>query len=163
MREVLILQAEANRYINRSWLSVLRDVSFDVLDAPRGAFFGSIFGTWNHILLGDRIWLGRLTGRPFAFQSLKERPCADWATLERERARTDEELLSLVQERADLAAPVSYRNAKGEPFAQPFWELMMHLFAHEHHHRGQISQMCHELKIDIPDGGLIGYLRQRAG
>ncbi len=32
----------------------------------RGAFFGSIHGTLNHLLLADRIWLGRVTGTSIA-------------------------------------------------------------------------------------------------
>ena len=28
--------------------------------APRPSFFGSIHATLNHILVGDRVWMGRL-------------------------------------------------------------------------------------------------------
>ena len=37
-----------------------------------GAFFKSIHGTLNHLLLGDRIWLGRFTGKPFEAKSLDQ-------------------------------------------------------------------------------------------
>ena len=30
--------------------------------ADRGAFFGSIAGTLNHLLWGDRIWMNRFAG-----------------------------------------------------------------------------------------------------
>ena len=30
--------------------------------ADHGAFFGSVHGTLNHLLVGDRIWMQRLTG-----------------------------------------------------------------------------------------------------
>jgi uncharacterized damage-inducible protein DinB len=161
IRMLLLDQAEANRFINRTWLDVLRPLPMSVLDENRGAFFGSIFGTWNHILLGDRIWLGRLTGRAYPFQTLSDRVCDDFPTLERERALTDEELIGLVQEWKDPASPVGYRDTRGNPYTQPFHDILMHLFAHQHHHRGHISQMCHELKIPIPDGGVLGFYRSR--
>ena len=61
----------------------------------------------------------------------------------------------------DPESPVSYQDSKGNPHTQSFTELVTHVFAHQHHHRGQISQMCHELKIGIPDGGLTGFYRSR--
>jgi uncharacterized damage-inducible protein DinB len=163
MREMLRLQAEANRFINRRWLEVLGDASFAALDEPRGAFFGSIFGTFNHILLGDRIWLGRIQGRPFEYKTLADRLCADLGSLRSERERTDTDLIAMLAARPDVTEPIAYRDSKGKPYAQPLWEILLHVFAHQHHHRGQISQMCHELGIPIPDGGLIGYYRARSG
>ncbi len=43
--------------------------------APRGAFFGSIHGTLNHILWGDMVWLGRLAAVPddFAQRTMRYR------------------------------------------------------------------------------------------
>ena len=160
-RKILLDQAEANRFINRLWLNVLRPIPFATLDENRGAFFGSIFGTWNHLLLGDRIWLGRLLGKPYPFKSLSDRLCPDLAGFERERARTDNEWVEVVESWKDPESPVAYLDSKGNPYTQPFFELMTHVFAHQNHHRGQISQMCHELKIPIPDGGLLGFYRDR--
>jgi uncharacterized damage-inducible protein DinB len=160
-RKILLDQAEANRFINRQWLDVLRPIPFAVLDENRGAFFGSIFGTWNHLLLGDRLWLGRIAGKPFPFESMSERLYEDLSSFELERSRTDDEWVELVEGWKDPESPVSYRNTKGNPFTQPFSEIMTHVFAHQYHHRGHISQMCHELKIDIPDGGALEFYRHR--
>lgn len=159
MREIFLDQALANRHANESWLAVMRGVPFDVLDADQGAFFGSIFATWNHILLGDRIWLGRIRGRPFAFDSLGQRLCADLDSLARERAATDTDLVAMVESEADFGRVVQYHGNQGQPDAQRLGQILNHLFAHQHHHRGQISQMCHRLGIEVPDGGLIGYYR----
>jgi uncharacterized damage-inducible protein DinB len=44
----------------------------------RGAFFKSIHGTLNHILLGDRLWLGRFSGEAFTgFSQLDDTLYAD--------------------------------------------------------------------------------------
>src|SRR5439155_565732 len=54
-----------------------------------GAFFKSIHGTLNHLLLGDRVWMGRFLGRPFAVTSLAQELYADFARLHEERGATD--------------------------------------------------------------------------
>jgi uncharacterized damage-inducible protein DinB len=36
----------------------------DVLGADRGAFFGSVLGTLNHLVAGDTIWLRRFMAHP---------------------------------------------------------------------------------------------------
>lgn len=161
MKDLLLELARANRFINRTWLEIMSEVPFATLDENRGAFFESIFGTLNHILLGDRIWLGRLREEPYAFESLRQRLCADLESFKAEREATDAQLIAYVEQVSDFSRPLEYRSAQGDPFRQPLYEAIHHLFAHQHHHRGQVSQMCHELKIPIPDGGLLGYFRQR--
>src|SRR5712691_11536125 len=54
-----------------------------------GAFFKSIHGTLNHLLLGDRIWLGRFTGQPFTVSSLAEELYAEFSELRMQRSTTD--------------------------------------------------------------------------
>jgi uncharacterized damage-inducible protein DinB len=61
-----------------------------------GAFFRSIHGTLNHLILVDRLWLGRVTGQPFAIESLDQELQADFAALATERAKTDAEIHALV-------------------------------------------------------------------
>lgn len=159
VRSIFLDQALANQHINRLWLQALQAVPFDLLDSYQGAFFDSIFGTWNHILLGDRIWLGRIGGHSYPFESLRQRLCADMATLSREREVTDRALVSLVQGESDFERTVRYRGNQGQSDEQRLYQILNHLFAHQQHHRGQISQMCHRLRIPVPDGGLIGYYR----
>jgi len=57
-----------------SWMNTrLYDCCAAIPDAERkrdvGAFFKSIHGTLNHLLLGDRVWMGRFTGKPFVVKS----------------------------------------------------------------------------------------------
>ena len=57
-----------------AWMNTrLYDCCAGIPDAERkrdvGAFFKSIHGTLNHLLLGDRVWMGRFTGKPFVVKS----------------------------------------------------------------------------------------------
>lgn len=159
MSNFFLAQAEANRAINEKWYGLFLEMEQAELEVEQGAFFGSIFGTLNHILLGDRIWLGRFSEQPFAFERLSDRICETMEKLAVARAATDEALVALTAGEADFGREFSYQNSSGTAFTQPLDQALNHLFAHQHHHRGQISQMCHERKIAIPDGGTIAYTR----
>jgi uncharacterized damage-inducible protein DinB len=155
----LLEQANANRWINQEWWKALSGLSLEELDQPQGAFFGSIFGTWNHILLGDRIWLGRISGQDFLFQKLSDRVCASKERFSAEREKTDLELIECIAGTPDVLRVLSYRGNQSQPYATPLSRIYQHLFAHQAHHRGQIHQMCDERQIALPDGGLIAFYR----
>jgi uncharacterized damage-inducible protein DinB len=159
LRALLLEQARANQWINQEWWKALRGLSMADLDRPQGAFFGSIFGTWNHILLGDRIWLGRITGRLVMFNELSDRLCSTVEQFLEERARTDQALIDQAAAEPDLTRMLEYQDNRGQACRTPLRQVFQHLFAHQAHHRGQIHQMCDERGIALPDGGLIGYYR----
>jgi uncharacterized damage-inducible protein DinB len=156
----LLEQAEANRWINQEWWKALVHLSLEELDRPQGAFFGSIFGTWNHILLGDRIWLGRIEGQDYLFQKLADRVCATKEQFGVERDKTDVQLIERIAGTPDVMRILSYRGNQSQSYATPLYRIYQHLFAHQAHHRGQIHQMCDERKIALPDGGLIAFYRR---
>lgn len=54
--------ARFNRWANERLYGVVAGLSDADYRADRGAFFGSIHATLNHLLLGDRIWFGRIAG-----------------------------------------------------------------------------------------------------
>jgi uncharacterized damage-inducible protein DinB len=58
--------ANYNEWMNQKLYSLCADLPDTERKLNRGAFFTSIHGTLNHILIGDLIWLGRFTQQPFA-------------------------------------------------------------------------------------------------
>lgn len=134
-----------------------------------GAFFGSIHGTLNHILLADRIWLGRfaaaspgmssLDGAALVhqFSSLRQELFAEFDELYAERRATDRVISSWVEELSDdlLAGPMRYRTAKGDLREHPVWISVTHMFNHQTHHRGQVTTLMHQLGHDP---GVTDYL-----
>src|SRR5690606_37886662 len=54
--------ARYNRWMNGKLYALAAGLSDADRTRDLGAFFGSIHGTLNHILLADRTWLGRFTG-----------------------------------------------------------------------------------------------------
>jgi uncharacterized damage-inducible protein DinB len=51
-----------NRWANERVYGCAAQLTPEALSQDRGAFFGSLLGTLNHLLVTDRLWLSRLEG-----------------------------------------------------------------------------------------------------
>lgn len=81
--------ARYNRWMNERLYECCAQLSDAQRKEDVGAFFKSIHSTLNHLLLADRVWLGRFRGEPFPARALNQELYADFDTLRRERRRTD--------------------------------------------------------------------------
>ena len=143
--------ARYNRWMNQR----LYECCAAIPDADRkrdaGAFFKSIHGTLNHLLLGDRIWMGRFRGKPYAVASLAQELYADFAELRAERARMDaaiEEWAGTLNE-ADLGGELAYiSTVNPKPRRYPLWLAVTHFFNHQTHHRGQLTTLLAQRGVD---------------
>jgi uncharacterized damage-inducible protein DinB len=165
--------ARYNAWMNRRLYDVAGTLSDDERKRDLGAFFRSLHGTLNHLLLTDRAWLGRFTsdpsvsqsldadGRPIAIRSLGQELYADFATLQRERTRTDADIerwiATLDGERLD--ASFAYRTSAGVPCEHPLWWAVSHFFNHQTHHRGQATTLLFQLGRDPGVTDLVAFLR----
>ena len=165
--------ARYNRWMNGR----LYDASARLDDEQRkrdvGAFFRSLHGTLNHLLVADRIWLGRLTmdpargqslaadGTVIPFTGLDQELYADFDQLRREREKADDDLIAWIESlsEADVAAPLQYHNLAGKAFASPLWHPVSHVFNHQTHHRGQVTALLFQLGVDPGVTDLVYMLR----
>lgn len=116
-----------------------------------GAFFKSIHGTLNHLLLGDRIWMGRFTGKPILVQSLAQELYSDFEALRAARGETDAAITgwvaSLTQQ--DLDGELAYTSiVNPQPRKCALWFAVAHFFNHQTHHRGQLTTLLSQRGID---------------
>lgn len=104
-----------------------------------GAFFKSMHGTLNHLLLTDRVWLKRLTGEGDHPKRLDAIIHEDRRALALARADEDERILRYVASLDDAALNGihKYATTSGQPFEQRRRDILAHLFNHQTHHRGQ--------------------------
>ena len=132
--------------------------------ADRGLFFGSVHGTLNHLLVGDRLWFHRITGEATAPlpASLDDVIEDDREALLRARANEDARIMSFATALgADrLAGDLDYTNVAGERFRQPLALILAHVFNHQTHHRGQIHAALTGFGAEAPALDLIYYLRE---
>jgi uncharacterized damage-inducible protein DinB len=116
-----------------------------------GAFFKSIHGTLNHLLLADRVWMGRFVGVPFTPKGLDQELYADFAELRRERARTDDDIDAWVATLTDerLRGELAYTSiVNPAPRRMPMALAVVHFFNHQTHHRGQLTTLLMQQGID---------------
>jgi uncharacterized damage-inducible protein DinB len=138
--------ARYNRWQNANLYGVADGLSEVERRRERGAFFGSIFATLNHLLWADRIWMHRLAGTAKPTGGIPESvmQCAEWAALKRERAAFDAAMIEWGDrlDPAVLAGELTYYSAaiKAE-LRKPRWVLVTHMFNHQTHHRGQVHCM----------------------
>jgi uncharacterized damage-inducible protein DinB len=163
MRSNFVLMASYNEWMNAKLIAAAATLSTEELAVNRGAFFGSIFGTFSHLIVGDRIWLRRFSTHPARHpaldpirdlpqpSSLDEILFSDFNELAAHRAMLDSVIRrwseSLTD--ADLERVLSYRTSKGAVMTKPFESLIMHFFNHQTHHRGQITTLLHQAGLDV--------------
>src|SRR5690606_12254445 len=122
--------ARYNRWMNERLYAISATLSDEARKRDGGAFFKSIHGTFNHILLADRVWLARFKGvtvpdgfmGPGGIRSLDQELYGDFEHLRRERRLTDEELSVWVSEQTPerLVAPLVYMR-RGQKIESPLW------------------------------------------
>ncbi len=155
--------AQYNRWMNDKLYQAAAELPRDALAADRGAFFGSLLGTLNHILVGDTIWMRRLSTHPARHAALDpvrgmaQPPAldhilhADFTALTAARQRMDAILVAWTGELAesDLDHVLEYRNMKGVPQRKLYGSLVLNLFNHHTHHRGQATTLLFQAGVDV--------------
>jgi uncharacterized damage-inducible protein DinB len=167
--ELYCALARYNRWMNDKIYAVASTLGDEERKRDRGAFFKSIQGTLNHLLVADRIWLGRLEGVPLegdalgpgGISSLDQELYADFDELRRQRAATDGGIESWVAQitAERLAAPFRFVR-RGVPFEMPLWWLASQLFNHQTHHRGQVTTLLMQAGRDPGVTDLFAMLRE---
>jgi uncharacterized damage-inducible protein DinB len=154
--------AEYHGWANALLLRQLETVSDAHYFGPAGLFFGSIHGTLNHLLLGDRTWYGRFAGVPESFSSLAQEVEPRRIELARQLFERRELWLSLIDNTpADaMAGTLHYTTTSGEAAATPWTGTLTHVFNHATHHRGQITAILTRYDYPCPELDLIYFLRQ---
>lgn len=152
--EYIRTMARYNRWQNGNVYGVAAKLTDDVRRQDRGAFFGSIHSTLNHILWADQLWMSRfaVTPRPTA-RSISESigQHADFAELERERVAFD----VVISDWANALNPgwvagdlMWYSGATKQDVSKPKGQLVTHMFNHQAHHRGQVHCMLTQCGVD---------------
>lgn len=176
LKQQFALMADYNAWMNIELYTHAAKLDPETRRQDMGAFFGSIESTLNHILVADIIWLRRFESHPSSFPSLKNladfpQPEAldrllfnEFTLLQESRKNMDTLLIRFIEEtdEQDYAEQLHYRNSKGMPFTKPFGPLLMHLFNHQTHHRGQTSALFNQLGVDVGVTDLLARIPEQA-
>lgn len=157
------LMAEYNQWMNVKIYDAASTLPTEELSKNRGAFFGSILGTLNHLVVADTLWLKRIAlqlsdhTELHGIRDLAQPPSLDailfpdFPGLHVHRKFLDETLVRLAQSltEAELSSALHYTNMKGLPFKKVLFSVLMHVFNHQTHHRGQVTTLLSQAGIDV--------------
>jgi len=138
--------AAYNSEMNRRTYAAAGTLPDEERRADRGAFFGSIHATLNHLVWADRMWMSRLDGwePPAAGLAGSTALHADWAELSSVRHELDGRIeawsAGLTQAALD-GELVWFSREAGRERRHPRWLAISHLFNHQTHHRGQVHAL----------------------
>ena len=165
-----------NQWMNSKIYEAAGQLSATELAKDRGAFFGSILGTLNHIIVGDTIWLKRFATHPSCLESLRElaglqNPTSldqmvfnDFSSLSEHRIWLDSKIINWIAElsEGDLDFILSYHNTKGISASKRYSSLVLHFFNHQTHHRGQASTLLSQAGVNIGVTDLLAQIPEEA-
>jgi uncharacterized damage-inducible protein DinB len=167
MNNTITVFAAYNQAANAAVLALLNTLSADEREKDRGSYFKSLSGLMQHIGGATAVFCGMFktalanTAAAKALEpvldikfpegTLSE---AQWKQLASDVATADKSLLDFCTalSAADLDTPVAYFT--GNPPTVPLSFMLTKLAVHNTHHRGQVSQILDELKIDHDFSGI---------
>jgi len=174
--QTALLMSRYNRWMNQAVYEAARTLPGQEVTRDRGAFFGSILQTLNHIAAADLIWLHRFAQHPAATAlraalagwpaptSLRQPMAPSLEALEKQRQALDEVIDQWVHTFSPelLADTLSYRNMAGEVHAKHLGSLVQHFFNHQTHHRGQASTLLFQAGVDVGVTDLLAMIPDAA-
>ena len=157
--EYCVMMARYNAWQNKEMHAAMQTLDAAALTQDRGAFFGSILGTANHLVWGDMMWMSRFDGGAKPQGSAKDSPTlaptlAAWGA---ERFRLDGRILIWAERLSalDLRGNLTwYSGSVQADVSKPMALCVTHMFNHQTHHRGQIHAMLTAAGVRTADTDL---------
>jgi uncharacterized damage-inducible protein DinB len=140
MRQHFMMFAAYNQWANGRIYDAAADLDEEEFDRNVGAFFGSMAGTLNHLLVTDRIWMKRFTGEGDAPARLDTVLHRALPGLRLAREAEDKRIIDWVGGLSDkaLSGRFSYMTVSDmRTVSQRLAPALDHVFNHQTHHRGQ--------------------------
>ena len=140
------MMARYNAWQNNGLRDMVAAVPDTELRRDRGAFFGSILATLNHILWADQMWMSRFEKADPPKRGRKDSVNAtpDVTTWSAERALMDDRIARWADRVSAevLSGTLSwYSGLKKSDVTMPMARCVAHVFNHQTHHRGQVHAM----------------------
>lgn len=143
--------AAYNAWMNDKLYACAAALSDEERKRDMGAFFGSIHGTLNHLYIVDEAWLQRFAAEPVSMTSTREERYADFDQLRQARRELDARITAWAAQVNDknTAAPFRFQSvAYQREMVFPGWAVVVQMFNHQTHHRGQVTTLLKQLGQD---------------
>ena len=165
MKSRYVMFADYNAWCNARLYDAAAKLSDADYRADRGAFFKSLHGTLNHLLVGDRAWMKRFTGAGEQPPSLDAILYDDFEALRKARQNQDTLIIRYIGGLSDddLTRTIRYRTmVSPQTIEQTLSPALDHFFNHQTHHRGQAHSLLSSIVGNdaTPSFDLIIYQRE---
>ena len=144
--------AHNNAWANHRLLTACLRLPQDAFTAQRTGFFPSLRATLNHILIIDRFYIDAMEGGTLGPAAWANRePCATAATLLTQQAEVDRRLIAIVNSlNPDALSRIVSVHRGTRIQHERLDRLLLHLFQHQIHHRGQAHAMLSATEVPPP-------------
>lgn len=148
----MINLARANRLANRRLHTATTALTDAEFKAKRVSFFPSLHATFNHILIVDWFYIGALYREPDITRAWdSETPCGTIAELAEAQRVSDERLIAWCNAADEVALEATIDMDRGDHIQRDLARyVLMHLFTHQIHHRGQAHAMLAGTAVKPP-------------
>ncbi len=151
-------------WANARYLAVAEGLSDPQVHRELGHSWGSVHGTFVHMMSSEQVWLKRWHGEspkghldPGDYPTIGAVKSA-WSATEKEmRAFID------AQSEESLQTPIAYTNTRGESFHVPMWQMLLQVVNHQTHHRGELAAMYALMNVSHPEDEMIQYFLNASG
>ncbi|AZO48127.1 MAG: damage-inducible protein DinB [Mesorhizobium sp.] len=139
MKQHFMMFAAYNQWANGRIYDAAADLDDAEFERDVGAFFGSMMGTLNHLLVADRVWMKRFSGEGDAPASIDRIVHRALSVLRLAREAEDKRIISWIDGMSEkaLAGRFSYMTLSDmRTISQRLAPALSHFFNHQTHHRG---------------------------
>lgn len=151
IRDYAVAMASYNSWMNEKIYRLAGGLDDHQRKRNLGAFFKSIHGTLNHLLLMDQAWLQRFRGQDLTMTSADQELFADFGELSAARTKMDQAIEAWASDVTEEFGHTPFRFYsviyKKERVLSG-WAAIVHLFNHQTHHRGQAATLLTQLGKD---------------
>lgn len=154
MSAALLMRAQArnNAWANHRLLTACAGLSQAEFEAPRTGFFPSLRATLNHILVIDLFYVDALEGGTLGPAAWADpEPCGTVMALHTSQAAVDRRLIAWCDALTDDDMGRIIHVHRGQRVqAERADRLLLHMFQHQVHHRGQAHAMLSDTSVRPP-------------
>lgn len=150
--QTLRAMAYNNAWANHRLLAACARLTQAEFEAPRTGFFPSIQATLNHVLVIDRFYVDALQGGTLG-PAARENPlpCQTVAELQLAQAAIDRRLIAWCEALDETGVDQVIHVHRGTRVqTERANRLLLHLFQHQIHHRGQAHAMLSSTSVSPP-------------
>ncbi len=150
--QTLRAMAYNNAWANHRLLSACSQLTQADFEAPRTSFFPSIHATLNHILIVDRFYVDALEGGTLGPAAWANRvPCPTMSELWPAQTAMDRRLIAWCEALDEAGISQIIQLHRGTRIQKERADrVLLHLFQHQIHHRGQAHAMLSGTPVPPP-------------